>query len=597
MEEIHARLDQYDETLSLLRDFLKRNDVPASSSKPPSVSVASGEELQVLMAIRDALRSLPSGLLTAADWLNLGHALRAAGLFPDADTSDEAASKAAKAAADRVAEAQAEFNRFKDACETAAWDKAAAALRRAVEIDRAEYQPFDWLRYELIAVLGAGGFGTVFHCLDRFDLDPETNRPIPVAIKTLHHDGLDRTVDVVFREARTLKKLDHPHIIGIRDQDYAQKIDEKTRRRPYFVLEYFAGQTLEAYLKQHRTLPAADLLALAYKIAVAVHAAHTAGVLHRDLKPANILIARTPDGGWDIRVIDFGLAVKLGSAARASVNIPSDRRSTQDRSFAGTLRYAAPEQMGNLPGVLPGRYTDVFAFGRTCIESLFGTTNPQEGHWRKLPDAIREPVRLLFGRCVTDHLEAVDDDLPGRFPDFVPVMTALASLTGQRADRPTPGPRPGKTPTVVVSKPKIPIAEAVKEPPPPPPPPRVRNTRAILQASQGRDRRPRRTSPRPRPAVRLRRRRPKAHQPDTRSGPDMGRQSAPGTRTPPRSDRQAASSERTPQQHRAAVSKAQVSRFAVAVMGRALPQAQAGRCGDAGIAGRTPAAERAAGQA
>ena len=123
-------------------------------------------------------------------------------------------------------------------------------------------------------------------------------------------------------------------------------------------------------------------------------------MLHRDLKPANILVARTPDGGWDIRVIDFGLAVKLGSAAQASGwNVPSDRRATQDRSFAGTLRYAAPEQMGNLPGVPPGRYTDVFAFGRTCIECLFGTTNAQEGHWRKLPEAIREPVRLLFGHC------------------------------------------------------------------------------------------------------------------------------------------------------------------------------------------------------
>ncbi|HTU23247.1 MAG TPA: serine/threonine-protein kinase [Gemmataceae bacterium] len=461
VEEIHARLNSYDETLSLLRDFLKRNDVPTSSSKPPSVTVAGEDELQRLRIIRDALRSLPPGLLTAADWLNLGHALRAAGLFTDAGSSDEAAAEAAKASSDRVAEGRAEINRFKDACETAAWDKAAAALRRAVEIDRAEYQPFDWLRYELVAVLGAGGFGTVFHCLDRFDLDPDTNRPIPVAIKTLHHDGLDRTVDVVFREARTLKKLDHPHIIGIRDQDYAQKIDEKTLRRPYFVLEYFAGQTLEAYLKQHRILPVADLLPLAYQIAVAVHAAHTAGVLHRDLKPANILIARTPDGGWDIRVIDFGLAVKLGSAARASVSIPSDRRASQDRSFAGTLRYAAPEQMGNLPGVPVGRYSDVFAFGRTCIESLFGTTNPQEGHWRKLPVAIRETVRLLFGRCVTDHLEAVDDDLPGRFADFKPVIAALASLTGQQADSPAPGaepleepPAPAPLPTDESAKPK-----------------------------------------------------------------------------------------------------------------------------------------------
>ncbi len=464
VREIHARLDQYDATMQRLHAFLERNDVPTNPSKPTGVSVASEEELQRLRVIRDVLRSFPPGLLSAADWTQLGQALRASGCFPEADSSDEAAARSATFAANRAAEALAEFHRYKDACETSDWAKAASALRRAVELDRAEYQPFDWLRYELVAVLGAGGFGTVFHCRDRFDLDADTNVPIPVAIKTLHDDGLDRTVDVVFREARTLKKLDHPSIIAIRDQDYAQKVDETTRRRPYFVLEFFPGPTLEAYLKQHRTIPAADLVRLAHRIAEAVHAAHSAGVLHRDLKPANILVAHTPQNDWDIRVIDFGLAVKLGAAARASVNIPSDRRSSQDRSFAGTLRYAAPEQMGNLPGVSPGPYSDVFAFGRTCIECLFGTTNPQEGHWRKLPEPVRQPLRLLLGRCVTDDLDALDDDLPGRFTTFEPVIAELSGLIGQPAQsRPKVNPPKVVPPTVTVEEPEIPFAEPVEE--------------------------------------------------------------------------------------------------------------------------------------
>ena len=318
VQEVHARLDQYDETMARLRDFLDRNDVPTNPSKPTSVSVSGEEELYRLRAIRDVLRGLPSAMLTADDLLQLGHALRAAGLFADAATSDAAAAAAARATAILAAEALAEFSRFKDACETSDWAVAAVALRRAVELDLAEYQPFDWLRDELVAVVGAGGFGTVFHCRDRFDLDADNGKPIDVAIKTLHHDGLDRTVDVVFREARTLERLDHPHVIGIRDQDYAQKLDEKTRRRPYFFApEFFAGQRLLSVPEAAQDR--------------ATGGPGEAGP--RDCRggprgsrgwrspprPETGQRPGAPDGGrrWEVRVIDFGLAVKVRLRAAA----------------------------------------------------------------------------------------------------------------------------------------------------------------------------------------------------------------------------------------------------------------------------------------
>ena len=425
VEEIRQTLDGYTGTMEKLRDFLNRNDVPKSSSRPTNVTVGSSEELERLRLIRDGLRQLPPEMLTTTDWTRLGEALRSAGLFSDAAASDRAAVAAAKKIEDTAAEAAAEYNRYKDACETGEWEMATAALRRAVALKRDDYQPFDWARYELIGILGVGGFGSVFHCLDRFEIDDATDEPASVAIKTLHNDGLDRTIQDVFREARTLKKLRHPWIVGIRDQDFACKIDALAPRRPYFVLEYFPGPTLESYLAKVKTIPVADLLRLAHKIAVAVHEAHKAGVLHRDLKPANILVQPLPGGDWDIRVIDFGLAVKL-RATTASISIPSDRKASQDKSFAGTLQYASPEQMGQLAGVAVGPYSDVYAFGKTCIECLFGHSQAQDDDWEELPEEYRAGARKLFNRCVRYPLDGKNP----RFADFAPVIEGLAEMVG-----------------------------------------------------------------------------------------------------------------------------------------------------------------------
>ena len=54
-------------------------------------------------------------------------------------------------------------------------------------------------------------------------------------------------------------------------------------------------------------------------------------------------------------------------------------------SVAGTVKYAPPEQMGDIKGLRPGHYSDVYSFGKTCCYALFKTTEPKRRHWRKFP--------------------------------------------------------------------------------------------------------------------------------------------------------------------------------------------------------------------
>src|SRR5262249_45485212 len=147
----------------------------------------------------------------------------------------------------------------------------------------ANFAAFPAQKYEAERILGAGGFGVAFLCRNR-------HTGGRVVIKTLRRDGLDRDLNEVFREAQALEELDHPAIIRVRDCDYA----DPARTRPYLVMDYFEGQTLEELVQKRGPLTPQELLSLARLVAEGLHKAHSRGILHRDVKPGNLLVRRIP---------------------------------------------------------------------------------------------------------------------------------------------------------------------------------------------------------------------------------------------------------------------------------------------------------------
>src|SRR5215467_1781607 len=123
--------------------------------------------------------------------------------------------------------------------------------------------------YEIIQVIGAGGFGQVYKARD-------TRLDRLIAIKVLPEPlSQNTTLKARFeREAKTLASLSHARICPIFDFGAQDGVD-------YLVMEFLEGQTLAERLNRG-ALPLQEALKIAIDIAEALSAAHQAGITHRD---------------------------------------------------------------------------------------------------------------------------------------------------------------------------------------------------------------------------------------------------------------------------------------------------------------------------
>ncbi len=346
----------------------------------------------------------------------------------DYQSAQEAFTRVAEISPDAQSRAEGHYNAYHAALERAAvengsYQVALAELKMALRFDPARFAPFPLEDYEPQRILGAGGFGVTFLCKKRLTGSD-------VAVKALQADGLERDVTAVLQEASTLDQLAHPAIIRLRHCGYA---DPHARTRPFIEMDYFESNTLEEYVRKNGVLSVGNVLALFKTVAQALHAAHGKGILHRDVKPANLLVRR-PEGRWEVRVIDFGLALKqslLGSGTGSS----SGNRSMTGADVAGTRHYAAPEQMGELPGARVGTWSDVYGWAKSCCYALFQNTEPTYLDYKKVPELLR----ILLGQCLSR--------MPNTRPSgFAEVLDQLAKIRPEQKPPPPPPPPPPSPP-------------------------------------------------------------------------------------------------------------------------------------------------------
>ncbi len=197
-------------------------------------------------------------------------------------------------------------------------------------------------KYKIIELLGRGGMATVFKGyqseIDRF-----------VAIKVLPpHPGQDSEFIERFRlEARTIARLQHPHILPV--YDYGAEGDIL-----YLAIAYVEGGSLGDRIDRG-PMPLKTVEAYLREIASALDYAHRQGIIHRDIKPDNILINSE---GYTL-LSDFGIAKLLSDESNL----------TATGGLVGTPAYMAPEQA---QGGEISPATDIYSLGVVAYEMVTG---------------------------------------------------------------------------------------------------------------------------------------------------------------------------------------------------------------------------------
>jgi tRNA A-37 threonylcarbamoyl transferase component Bud32 len=291
-----------------VRQLLEQHQLQHRELQPrDSLSGRSEGERQLVQQLVTRCRELPEPVRRQLPALIhcLGKQLVVAGDFDGAQRHFQ---EVATLTAEPRARAEAHYHAYRAALEQRRWDDALAELKRALALDPGRFAPVPRDRYELQRILGAGGFGVAFLSRDQY-LDAQ------VVVKALLTDDLNRDVAEVFAEAQALRQLDHAAIIRVNDCGYAVPAAKK---RPYLVMDYFPGVTLEEFVEQRGALTPDELLAVAVPVAEALELSHRRHILHRDVKPGNLLV-RKRSPGWQVKLIDFGLALRRSVVQSATL--------------------------------------------------------------------------------------------------------------------------------------------------------------------------------------------------------------------------------------------------------------------------------------
>jgi eukaryotic-like serine/threonine-protein kinase len=246
-------------------------------------------------------------------------------------------------------------------------------------------------RYRLEQKIGDGGMSEVWLATD-LELDR------PVALKLLAPNADRQRFD---REARAAAALSHPNINQLFDFG---EVDG----RPYMVLEFLSGGTLEDQLQDDRPLPEEQTGRIAQDLADGLAHAHAQGLIHRDLKPANVLF----DGEGRAKIADFGIA-HMGDGGTL----------TEAGTVLGTAAYISPEQAA---GERASPASDVYSFGVILFRMLTG----------RLPFESDQPLELVAMHRDLDP-PAIEEIRPGA-PPRLESLTA-AALAKDPRDRPADG--------------------------------------------------------------------------------------------------------------------------------------------------------------
>jgi eukaryotic-like serine/threonine-protein kinase len=197
--------------------------------------------------------------------------------------------------------------------------------------------------YRIDSLVARSGMASIFR-----GTDTRTGRPVAIKVPHPEMEGDPVLFDRFNREEEIGKKLDHPGVVKV--------LNDEERSRRYMVLEWVDGRLLRQILNEKKILPPERAIKIALGICNALDYIHSKGVVHRDLKPENIMV----DAEDRTKLIDFGIAANAGSRRLTFAKLTE---------AMGTPDYISPEQVKGKRG---DARSDIYTLGVMLYEMLTG---------------------------------------------------------------------------------------------------------------------------------------------------------------------------------------------------------------------------------
>src|SRR6266536_2957316 len=268
--------------------------------------------------------------------------------------------------------------------------------------------------YRLVRLLGQGGFAEVY-------LGEHIYLGTAAAIKVLYAKLASDDFEHFRKEARTIARLVHPHIVRVLDYG----IEGTT---PFLVVDYAPNGTLRTRHPKGVPVPLPTVVSYVTQIAEALQYAHDQKVIHRDGKPENVLFGRRNE----VLLSDFGIAL---------VAMTTNYRSTQGmQDMAGTIAYMAPEQIQAQAETA----SDQYSLAVVTYELLSGA-RPFQGAFTEVavkhtlvpPPSLREKLPMISADVEAVEMKALAKDPKQRFVDVQTFAAALEEASRNASSRTT----------------------------------------------------------------------------------------------------------------------------------------------------------------
>lgn len=259
-------------------------------------------------------------------------------------------------------------------------------------------------RYRILGEISPGELGPVYYALDEVSGKP-------CAVKVFPPFAPQAEITTLKREMDALRRLQHPHMAPIGE------LEEAGDHSFFVVREFVEGVALEDVIRKEGPLALSRACAIARQAAMALEAAHHAGIIHGDLTPSKIVLVLENDEE-KVKVFGFGTFIlkkdRFLDLARLSLNDSS-------APVFGDPAYVSPEQAtGTSSDALDGR-TDVYSLGVILYQMLAG----------EAPYAESNPMEVLLAHVFSEPRPLEDHQVPEALETLV-----MRMLAKNRQERP-----------------------------------------------------------------------------------------------------------------------------------------------------------------